>query len=94
VIRAVSEVFNVTEADLFNVPRGRGQDNRARSAALYLARKTAAKPLGEIAEAFVLAHCGSISGIISRFIKRVQQDKSLANRVREVEKTIKIQNGI
>jgi chromosomal replication initiation ATPase DnaA len=76
VIRAVSEVLNVTEADLFNVPRGRGQDNPARSAAVYLARKTAANPLGEIAEAFGLAHYGSVSGIISRFIKRVQHDKS------------------
>ena len=56
VIQAVTKVFNVTEAELFNVPRGRGQDNPARSAALYIARKRAAKPLSEIAEAFGLSH--------------------------------------
>jgi putative transposase len=89
VIQAVSEVFNVTESELFNVPRGRGQDNPARSAALYIARKTAAKPLSEIAEAFGLAHYGSVSGIISRFAKRMQQDKRLADLVKGVEKTIK-----
>ena len=90
VIRAVAKVFNVTEAELFNVPRGRGQDNPARSAALYIASKTAGKPLGAIAEAFGLAHYGSVSGVISRFAKRIQQDKSLARLVRDAENTIKV----
>lgn len=45
VIKAVTDVFNETEAELFNVPRGRGQGCRARVAALYLSRKAAAKPL-------------------------------------------------
>jgi REP element-mobilizing transposase RayT len=90
VIQVVTEVFNVTEAVLFNVPRGRGQDNPARSAALYLARKTAGKPLSEIAEAFGLSHYGSASGMISRFAKRIKQDKSLDKMVKEVEKTIKV----
>jgi chromosomal replication initiation ATPase DnaA len=91
VIQAVSEVFNVTKEELFNVPRGRGQYNPARSAALYIARKTAAKTLSEIAEAFGLAHYGSVSGMISRFAKRMQQDKKLAEIVRDVEKAIKVQ---
>jgi REP element-mobilizing transposase RayT len=90
VIQAVTEVFNVTEEELFIVRRGRGQDNPARSAALYLARKTAAISLGEIAEAFGLTHYGSVSGMISRFTKRMQQDKTLAETVRKAEKTIKV----
>jgi chromosomal replication initiation ATPase DnaA len=57
---------------------------------MYIARKTATKPLSEIAEAFGLAHYGSASGVISRFTKRMQQDKSLADMVREAEKTIKV----
>ena len=89
VIHAVAKVFGVKKTELFNVPRGRGQDNPARSAALYIARKTAGKPLSEIAEVFGLAHYGSVSGIINRFAKRIQQDKTLADMVRKAEKTIK-----
>ena len=91
VIQVVSEVFNVAEADLFTVPRGRGQGNPARGAALYIARKTAAKSLSALAEAFGLAHYGSASGMISRVAKRIQQNKSLEKMVRKVEKTIKVQ---
>ena len=90
VMQVVGEVFTVAEADLFSVPQGRGQGNPARSAALYIARKTATNSLSEIAEAFGLAHYGSTSGMISRFTKRKQQDKSLEEMVRKVEKTIKV----
>lgn len=91
VIQVVIRVFNVTEAELFNVPRGRGKDNPARNAALYIARKTAVKPLSEIAEAFGLAHYGSVSGMISRVAWRLQQDKKLLAKVGNAEKTIKVQ---
>ena len=47
--------------------------------------------MSEIAEAFGLSHYGSASGMISRFAKRIKQDKSLDKMVRKVEKTIKVQ---
>ena len=88
VIQVVGEAFNVAEGDLFNVPRGGGRGTPARCAARNIARETAAKFLGEIAEAFGLAHYGSVSGMNSRFTKQIQQDKSLGETVRKIEKTI------
>jgi hypothetical protein len=42
---------------------------------LDITRKTAAKPLGDIAEVFGLTHYGCVSGKISGIAKRMQQDK-------------------
>jgi hypothetical protein len=55
---------------------------------LYITRKTAAEPQRAIAEAFGLEHFGSASVMVSRFAKRIPQDKSLEEKVKQVEKTI------
>jgi REP element-mobilizing transposase RayT len=91
VVSAVMGVFDVAEAELFATPRGRGRDNPARSAALYLSRRAAGKPLAEIAERFGLAHYGSVSGLIGRFAKRLEVDKPLADMVEDVVKTINVE---
>ena len=83
-------MFGVSNGELFQVSRGRGKHSAARSAAIYLARKTAGKPLGEIAEVFGLSHYGSVSGIIGRFARQMQEDKVLAALVNKTEKTIKV----
>ena len=90
VIPVVTEVFNITVVVLFDVPRGRGQDHPARSAALYINRKRTAKPLNEVVGAFGLAHYGIASGMIGCFAKRIQQDKLLEGKVKLIEKTIKV----
>ncbi|MFV2057480.1 MAG: hypothetical protein ACC707_13495, partial [Thiohalomonadales bacterium] len=90
VIQAVTSVFQVTETSLFNVPRGRGRRNAARSAAIYVSHKKTGKPLSEIAEAFGLAHYGSVSGLTNRFAKQLEQDKSLRELVNSVNLIINV----
>jgi len=58
VVRVSARVFSVPEATLYETPRGRGQLNTARSAAMYLGRKYAGHSLNEIAEYFGLNHYG------------------------------------
>ena len=88
ILLAVAEVFETDAASILKTPRGRGQQNLARSAALYIARKVAGKPLAEIAADFGLAHYGSVSGAISRFEGMMDADAQLKKKVSLVIKTI------
>ncbi len=88
VVTAVAQVFQIHPDKVLQTPRGRGQENLARSAALYVARKTAGQPLTAIATYFGLSHYGSVSGSNSRFELRMDGDKQLAQRMNRVHKTI------
>ena len=80
--------FSVPEAMLYNTPRGRGQLNTARSAAMYISRKYGGHSLNEIAEHFTLNHYGSVSGAISRFAKLMADNGDIQKKVERVLKTI------
>lgn len=88
IVEAVVQVFKIEPEDILLTPRGRGQENNARSAALYVSRKTAGLPLRTIAEYFGLSHYGSVSGANSRFEARMNKDKELASKLMILNKTI------
>jgi putative transposase len=88
IVEGVVQVFQVEREEIFHTPRGRGQENHARSAALYVSRKTAGLPLTNIAEYFGLGHYGSVSGANSRFEARMADDKQLLSKVMRLNKTI------
>lgn len=88
IVRAVAHAFGVDEASIMTSRRGRGQQNPARSAALYLARRIAGQSLGEIAAEFGLGHYGSVSGMISRFDSAVKGDAQLGQKMARIAKII------
>ena len=88
IVRAVAHVFDVDEASIMTSRRGRGQQNPARSAALYLARRSAGQSLGEIAAAFGLGHYGSVSGMISRFDNAIKSNAPLGQQMVRITKII------
>ena len=86
IVAGVVQVFQIQPEEIFHTPRGRGQENIARSAALYVSRKTAGLPLTTIAEYFGLSHYGSVSGANSRFEARMVEDKQLLSKVMRLNK--------
>jgi len=88
VVAAITQVFQLHPDALLQTPRGRGQENLARSAALYVARKTAGQSLTAIATYFGLSHYGSVSGSNNRFELRMDGDKQLVQRVARVNKIV------
>ena len=88
IVAGVVQVFQIQPEEIFHTPRGRGQENIARSAALYVSRKTAGLPLTTIAEYFGLSHYGSVSGANSRFEARMVDDKQLLSKVMRLNKAI------
>jgi REP element-mobilizing transposase RayT len=88
VVRVSALVFSVPEATLYETPRGRGQLNTARSAAMYIGRKYGGHSLNEIAEYFGLNHYGSVSGAISRFDKLLVDNNDIQRKVERVLKTV------
>lgn len=88
ILRAVAQVFETDETLILKTPRGRGQQNPARAAALYIARRVAGKSLSEIAAEFGLSHYGSVSGAISRFRSGMNDNAQLGRKISQVVKAI------
>lgn len=88
ILRAVAQVFETGETLILKTPRGRGQQNLARGAALYIARRVAGKSLNEIAAEFGLSHYGSVSGAISRFGSRMSGNAQLSRKISRAVKSI------
>lgn len=88
ILRAVAQVFETDETLILKTPRGRGQQNLARGAALYIARRVAGKSLNEIAAEFGLGHYGSVSGAISRFRSGMNDNTQLSRKISQAVKAI------
>lgn len=88
IVARIAQVFQVNRETIFNPVRGRGQENLARSASIYVTRKMTAIPLTDIADYFGLSHYGSVSGSNSRFEMRMKQDTGLAKAVERAIKNI------
>ena len=88
ILRAVTHAFEVDEASIMISRRGRSQQNPARSAALYLARRIAGQSLGEIAAEFGLGHYGSVSGMVSRFDSAIKSNVELSQKMGRIIKII------
>lgn len=88
ILRATAQVFEADEALILTTLRGRGRQNVARAAALYVARRMAGKSLNEIAAEFGMHHYGSVSGAISRFANSMNGNAELSRKVAQAIKII------
>ena len=88
IVASVAQGFRVNRETILQSVRGRGQENLARSASIYVTRKMTAMPLTDIADYYGMNHYGSVSGSNSRFETRMKQDKRIANAVERVIKNI------
>ncbi len=88
IIETIARIFRTNPEEIYRISKGRGQVNDARSAAFYVARKSAGMPLMEIAEHFGLGHYGSVSGSNARFERRMAEDEKLGRLVARVSKSI------
>jgi REP element-mobilizing transposase RayT len=92
VVKAVAEVYQVSEEEIFQGRRGKR--NEARQVAMYLIRELCDMSLKEIAEVFSLGGYGSVGGTCSIIEKKSKTDKALRRcieRVREMSGSTFIQ---
>lgn len=74
VVDATAEALGVDRDRILRGGRGRNSRNVPRETAIYLSRRHAGLPLREIAEFFGLGHYGSVSGIVNRCEKTLDED--------------------
>ena len=82
---AVSRVFG-PEAGRVREPRRRGND--ARGVALYLSRKWTGEPVRALGARFGGVSGQAVSGVVARVAQCLEEDRSLARRVRACEKAL------
>ena len=82
VIKAVAEVFGVSDEDLFQGRRGKR--NEARQVAMYLVRELCDSSLKEIAEVFKLGSYGSVGGACSVIERQIKFDRALRRRIEQI----------
>ena len=85
--RIVSEAYKVDEARLLKMRRG--FYNEARDVAVYLSRMNTGNKLDKIGEAFNISNYSTVSSVIVRIRNRMNVDKVLARRMRQIEKAVK-----
>jgi chromosomal replication initiation ATPase DnaA len=86
VIKAVAEVYQVSEEVLFQGRRGKR--NEARQVVMYLMRELCGSTLGEVAEIFSLGSYGSVGGACSVIEKRAQWDRTLRRRLEQLREIV------
>jgi putative transposase len=86
VIRAVAEIYRVSEEDLFHGRRG--QRNEARQVTMYLIRELCDRSLKEIARVFSLGSYGSVGGACSVIERRIKTDRRLCRRIEQIREKV------
>jgi len=86
VIKAVAEVYGVSDEKLFQGRRGKR--NEARHVAMYLIRQLCDKSLKEIAEIFSLRSYGSAGGVCSAIERRSKLDRRLSRRIEQIRRGV------
>lgn len=84
IVLAVSEYYKIPTAALYLIQRGRGYKNRPRKTAMYLAQRVGGYRLGEIAEAFGLAHYGGVSNAIFMIKQEMDEDTKLSQEINTI----------
>jgi putative transposase len=82
VIKAVGDVYGVSEGEIFH--RRRGERNEARQVAMYLIRELCDKSLKEVAEIFSLGSYGSVGGVCSIIERQAKLGRMLAHRIEQI----------
>jgi REP-associated tyrosine transposase len=87
-VEIVARCYKIPVQSIHRSTRGRGQENLARSMAMYLSRKTLGRSLETIALYFGLSHYGSVSGANRRFEMRLEGDDALRRQLLRINKII------
>jgi len=86
VIKAVADIYQVSEEALFQGRRGKR--NEARQVAMYLIRELCDSTLSEVADIFSLGSYGSVGGASSVIERRAESDRTLRRRIEELRKIV------
>jgi hypothetical protein len=86
VIKAVGDVYGVSEGEIFHGRRG--ERNEARQVAMYLIRELCDKSLKEVTEIFSLGSYGSVGGACSIIERRAKLDRTLADRIEQIRGSV------
>ncbi len=85
----IASVCNHFEVDRMSLnKKRRGYDNIARDVALHLLRLHRSETLSEIGSYFGLESYSTVSGILLRFKKRLENDKTLQKQILRVQKDL------
>ena len=85
---AVCASYGIDRAELL-VSR-RGMSNDPRNVAIYLARRLSGQTLTAIGESFGLDKYSSVSSVVTRMKRLIQEDRRLRRRVQMIEKKLKM----
>jgi REP element-mobilizing transposase RayT len=87
VMRAVGEIYSVSEPGLL---RGkRGQKNEGRQVAMYLIRELCDRSLKEIADMFSLGSYGGVGAACSVIERRATYDQVLKHRIEQIRERVR-----
>jgi chromosomal replication initiation ATPase DnaA len=86
VVRATAKVYRKEIEDLRR--KRRGEENEARSMAIYLSRVLAGHKHSEIGGALNLEKTSSVSSACLRMKRRVETEKHLARRAQDIERLL------
>ncbi len=84
--KIVADAYKV-DVNVLYVAR-RGIENEPRNTAVYLNRKVRGEPLMQIGEAFNLKRYSSVSSILERVNRRMNNDKSFRKRIEKIEEKV------
>lgn len=83
---AVCRAYNIDHEDMRKARRG--VINEPRNVALYLARRYCGESLIKIGHAFNLSNYSSVSSVVTRVIKGLENDKKLRKRIEKIVKNL------
>lgn len=84
--KVVAESYGIESDQLFTAKRG--VENEPRNVAIYISRHLKGDPLNKIGRVFNLKRDSSVSSAIERVNKKLEKDKKLRERVREIEENL------
>lgn len=87
IVRAVADIFNVSEESIMHRQKGRPRRNIPRGLVMYLMQETKGINLKKIAEIFGLKHYGSVSFSISQIRKEINKN-NLLSEINEVKNVL------
>jgi hypothetical protein len=93
IISEVSLIFAEAEGVLTTIKKGKGKSNVPRKMAMYIARKYGGYRLQEIADAFGLRHYGGVSATVHLFMKELENDLEMREKMYGVVKKLGVQIG-
>ena len=91
IISEVASMFSEEKTALITIKKGRGKSNVPRKMAMYIASKYGDYRLQEIADVFGLRHYGGVSSTVHLFMKELQHDPDLREKVSCVLKKLRAQ---